>query len=189
MSEPKSDEKKWLLTVGSAVIEAVGLLTIHFAHLEEEVEHLIWSLIAAKDVIASSPTPEAARVSFQAQKSGQAITMRLSFRQKVDVMEALAFEHFSKAPEILKEFGQLKKDLRGAAEKRNRAVHSIWSGFSQADGTSLPGVAVSTKPVRDSKLGMAQSVLVHSQEELADLAESFSKLSYHTSDLRRRCFP
>jgi hypothetical protein len=186
-AEPK--ERRWFLTVNGAVLEALGSLTAYFAHLEEEVSHLIWSLVAGYDVLGSAPRAGRPGSSLEAQKLGQAITVTLGFRQKLEVLEALAFERFSKQAELLRDFQQIQKDLVSAATERNRLVHSVLVGFNLPDGRAIPGVTMALKGTRDKKLGMAQSVSIHTQEQLSAEADSLARLAWRLHELRKRSFP
>jgi len=188
MTEHGDQDRRWLLTVGGGMLEAVGGVAVHFAQLEDEVSQFIWSLLAGWDVCGESPDAEHARETFAAQKRGQAVTRQLSVRQKLDVLTDLAFERFKDAARTVDAIRSLVAEAREPAETRNRVMHAVWAGLSQPDGSAVPGTAVSVKTTRDRQIGMAQSVSVHTQEELAALAESISRLSYRFTKQRVASF-
>jgi hypothetical protein len=174
--------------LNGSILEAIGRVTVHFAHLDEEVSRFIWSLIAGYDVLANSLNSEQARNSLRSQKLGQAVTARLGFRRKLEILEALAFERLSGEPQLLRDIRDIRKELDSSSDERNRLIHSVMGTLQLADGASVPGVAVALKATHDDTLGMAQAVSVHSQEQLAHMADSLARLRYRLHELRQRCF-
>ena len=81
--------RRWLLTIEGAMLEAIGRATVQFAHLEAELDHFVWSLVAGFDAL-SGHDALGARRSLEAQRVGQAVTARLGFRSKTEIMVAVA---------------------------------------------------------------------------------------------------
>lgn len=179
------EPKRWLLTVDSSIVEGVGRVAIHFTHLDEEVAHLVWSLIAGRDVLDGT---DAANNNLVAQQLGQAVTLNLGFRQKVGLLGNLFAERFSERLDLMKVLEVLKEALGEVAHWRNHLVHSVLAGNTSLDGSSTPGTAVAIKGARDKDKGMSRSVSIHSQEELGALADVIAQLSFQVHTLRQECF-
>ncbi len=181
---------RWHLTVGAGVLEAVGRVTVQFAHLEEELEALIWSLVAGFDVLGSAPASvnSESGSSLQAQSIGKAITARLMFRPKVDIACALLAERLPASPETTELLSRLKQALEDVSEERNRIVHLAWSGAGGGRLSPAPGSATGFR-MRPGEGGRVQeTIVVRTQEDLASMADVIAALGWQVSEVRRKAF-
>jgi len=188
MTDDNTDGRRWLLTIEGAMLEAIGRATVQFSHLEAELDSFIWSLVAGYDALGGRDSPGARRA-LEAQRVGQAITARLLFRGKTEVMVALATHRFADRAEVMSAIGTLRNALDGAAEQRNRIVHAVWAGQGGGAETVATGTGVSVKNVLVPQVGMRQNVALHTQEGVAGFADTLAQLGYQMDELRKGLLP
>jgi hypothetical protein len=96
------------MTLTDDHLRALGRVTANFGQLELLAGHFIAALI--------SPRADVGRI----------ITSKLSFRNTLDVLDALFRNQFAADPDALAEFERILKQVATAEEQRNRLIHSGW---------------------------------------------------------------
>lgn len=104
------EKKKLKAAIEEDLLKPLGLVSANFALLEETLSFAIWLLLVGN--------------SAKEQRTGQIVTTRMSFREKIILFEAL-YKH--RLPEKdLDGFRKIKRRLKRANEKRNSLLHSTW---------------------------------------------------------------
>jgi hypothetical protein len=190
--------EKFELELNEEHLAAIGKITVNFATLEQILSFFIGSLIQKDDlfvkaVATMSSIPEyslflefyiSTRTGLERKpgnRLGQIITSELAFRQKVDILGALLKENINDTVKW-KELDSILARLQKAEEKRNAAVHSLWT-MSEADG-KVDRIKVTAK----KKTGYRLVVDCMNVEELENIAKYFAELSYEIHGLIIRLY-
>lgn len=142
---------EWLLR-DSALLEAIGHITVNFALLEEAISLCIWALIRGEEPI------------------GQIVTAQLSFRQLVDLFCSL-YRFQVSDPTVLDELEGIRKSLHEAEERRNRIIHSGWAAGHE------PGLGFRTKTVAKAKQGLQHQFEKIRASDVHALADFLARLA------------
>jgi len=88
-------------------LQAIGLVVVNFAILENQIEWFIWRLIGLDE------------------PAGIIVTTELSFSNLVSLLSSLSKVKIND-PVVLEELHGLTRQALQAQEKRNRIMHSLW---------------------------------------------------------------
>jgi hypothetical protein len=103
-----------------AFLEAIGAVTVEFASLESHIQFAIWSLLVGTKL--------------EDQAFGQIVTADLSYRKRLEMLEALLKHKFPERDNA--DFRQLKPRLYKVEEERNAIVHSIWGSSPEPNNVT-----------------------------------------------------
>jgi hypothetical protein len=126
-------------------LQAIGLITVNFAKLENAVEWFIWSLMGQNENI------------------GLIITAELSFRNLVALLSSLSKAKINDT-EVLIELDKALKKALEAEQKRNTILHSLWG-----QGQTRDTVTRIKKTAKISK-GLQHQVEEMTAEDITSIA-------------------
>lgn len=89
-------------------LKAIGLITVNFAILENEIAFAIWFLLGLD------------------QQVGQIITAEQSFKNLAALFSSL-YRNKTNDPKAIEELNKLMKKVTQVEEKRNKIMHSVWA--------------------------------------------------------------
>jgi hypothetical protein len=136
-------------------LQALGLITVHFALLEFTMASFVWALLDADD------------------RTGSIVTAPQSFRNLTSLVSALFQEKQHDAGHV-KELNELLAKIAGLEERRNEITHSLWG---RGDGKeTLIREKVTARRGKGYKL-ITEEVRAESLQAIgADLLEVTSEL-------------
>jgi hypothetical protein len=133
-------------------LKAIGLITVNFALLENQIAFAIWFLIGLD------------------QQTGQIITAELSLKGLVALFCSL-YRNKTNDPSAINELNDLMKKVTQAEEKRNVIMHSVWAaGDTEKTITRFKQTAKTKKGLQNQFEQMTVEKLNEIANEIAEAA-------------------
>jgi hypothetical protein len=162
-SSRNEQQMKSIPLISAQHLQAIGLVTVNFAKLENAIEWFIWSLIGQDEGI------------------GLIITTELSFKNLVALLSSLSRVKIANA-EVLAELDRALKQALQADEKRNIILHSLW-----AQGQTRDTVTRIKKTAKLSK-GLQHQVEEMTAEDITSIANFIDNADLAIESLRVHYF-
>jgi hypothetical protein len=169
------------LGMDPSLLRPLGLMTVYFAHLDRELEFLIWCLLASRNLLNPIPQEEVAAVRMGIQV-GQAVTASMSYGRKVELITTLVSERFGGNHPFVFEADKLSRLLHALEEKRNQITHSSWVGARSGEGVRL-------KIRNRGSKGVHRLFECVTRDQLTDLAGRMADAGTDVSLLRDKLYP
>lgn len=143
---------KWKSLISQVHLQAIGLITVNFAQLEDVITDFISDWIGNDSNI------------------GKIVTAELSFRNLVALLSSL-FRETAEKEATVEELDSLLKKALLVEEKRNIITHSIWTvGKTESTITRVKRTAKVGKGLRQQKEQLTVDYLLKIADQIAEVA-------------------